>query len=447
MSFGREVKLLIKNKNMDTLKDLLNQQDAYTIIELFQNMEIEEKDEMAIVFRLLSKDLALAVFEQLDTSLQERLLNSFTDETANELFAGLAPDDRAKLLDELPAKVAKRLLNSLSKEEMEKTADLLGYAPETAGRIMTPEYVSLKENMTAAEALDKIRNYDKDFETIYILYVTDDNRKLIGVLSLRDLVKAQPQKAIKEIMSKSVVSVTTGTDQEEVAKLLQKRDLLAVPVVDRENRLVGIVTSDDVLDVVGQETTEDFHKMAPMGKIKVNLLDANIFMLVQKRVPWLLVLVFMNIFSGAGIAHFEETIEAVIALVFFLPLLIDSGGNSGSQSATLMVRALAVGDVKISDWFKLIRKEISVALIMGGLMGLAVSVIGYFRAGPEVALVVAMSMIVIVLVGCTIGMSLPFILSKLKMDPATASAPLITSIADICGVLIYFSIATWYLKI
>lgn len=220
---------------------------------------------------------------------------------------------------------------------------------------------------------------------------------------------------------------------------------MAISVTDNEQRLVGIITVDDIMDVIEEENTEDFHKMGTARKININLLDASPLLLIRKRLPWLLILVFMNIFSGAGIAYFEETIQAVVALVFFLPLLIDSAGNAGSQAATLMIRALAVGDVKMGDWFKLIRKEAIVAVLLGLVMALAVSVIGIFRAGTDVAVVVALSMTVVVIVGSVIGMSLPFIFSKLKMDPATASGPLITSISDILGVIIYFSIATWYL--
>ena len=248
-------------------------------------------------------------------------------------------------------------------------------------------------------------------------------------------------------MNREVIYVHTLDDKEDVADLIQKYDLLALPVTDNENRLVGIITVDDIVDVIEEESTEDIHKMATVGKLDVNLLDASPFLLVRKRLPWLLVLIFINVFSGAFIAYYEATIQAVIALVFFLPLLIDSAGNAGSQSATLMIRALTVGDVELRDWFKLFRKEFIISLVLGIFMGLAVSVIGIFRGGIDVAIVVSLTMLVIVLVGSMLGMSLPFLFSKFKIDPAVASGPLVTSIADIAGVLIYFSIASWYLGI
>ena len=222
---------------------------------------------------------------------------------------------------------------------------------------------------------------------------------------------------------------------------------MAIPVTDNEKRLVGIITVDDIVDVIEEENTEDFHKMATVGKINMNVLEAGPLFLLKKRLPWLLVLIFMNIFSGVGLAYFEKTIQAVIALVFFLPLLIGSAGNSGAQSATLMIRAMAVGDVRMNDWFKLLQKEVIVASLLGLIMGFAVSIIGIFKGGTDVAVVVALAMVAVVLVGSTIGMSLPFMFSKLKIDPATASGPLVTSIADIAGIVIYFSIASWYLRV
>jgi len=311
--------------------------------------------------------------------------------------------------------------------------------------VMTSDYMVLTENMTVEEALAKIRKVAKDRETIYNAYVVHETKRLLGIVSLKDLILFAPSARISEVMFTDVIFARVDEDQEVVANRLSEYDLIALPVVDEHNRMVGIITFDDVMDVRKEEATEDFHKMGSVGLMGVSLKDASIPFLILKRVPWLLVLVFMNIFSGAGIAYFEDTIEAVVALVFFLPLLIDSGGNAGSQASTLMVRALATGEVKIRDWFKLFGKEIFVAIAIGVIMGVAVSLIGFFRAGPEVAVVVSLTMICCVLVGSLLGMSLPFLLQKFNFDPATASAPLITSLADIAGVLMYFSIATWLL--
>jgi magnesium transporter len=271
-------------------------------------------------------------------------------------------------------------------------------------------------------------------------------------VSLKDLIVARRDTQVGDIMHPEVISARVGDDQEDVGRKMQKYDLIALPVLNGGDVIVGIVTFDDIQDILEEEATEDFHGMgaishkAPPGLGNINMRDAGILMLVRRRLPWLLVLVFMNVFSGAGIAYFEDTIQAVVALVFFLPLLVDSGGNAGSQAATLMVRALATGRAKLSDWFFLLGKEVLVAGLLGLGMGMAVSFVSFFRAGPEIALVVSITMVCTVLFGSLVGMSLPFLLSKLRMDPATASAPLITSIADIGGILIYFSIARYALS-
>lgn len=437
------IRSLYLNKDMRALKDVIN---TYEPIEVVHILEALDPQERVIAFRFLKKEVALEVFEQLDPELQEQLLNSFSEAQAVQMIEEMETDDRVRLLDELPATVAERLVTKLSPEEREKTALLRGYEPETAGRIMSPEYVSLKKNMTVAEAMEKVRMSKVDREYLTTLYVTDENRVLIGVVDLQDLVLARPDQRIEEIMDDEFVYAITDNDQEVVARMLQEHDLIALPVVDRERRLVGAITIDDVVDILEEEATEDFHKIGAVGKFKINFREASIPFLFRIRIGWLMVLVFVNIFSGAGIAYFEETLEAVIALAFFLPLLIDSGGNSGIQSATLMVRALATGDVVLRDWFKLLWKEVRVAVLLGAGMAIGVSLVASFRA-PEIVAVVAATMVCVVMVGSLIGMSLPFIFSRLGMDPATASGPLITSIADICGVLIYFSIATWYLGI
>lgn len=437
------IRSLYENKDMRGLKDAIN---TYEPIEIVHILEELSPDERVIAYRFLQKDLALEVFEQLDPELQEQLLNSFSEVQAVEIIEEMETDDRVRLLDELPSLVAERLVVKLSPEERKKTALLRGYEQETAGRVMTPDYLSLKKDMTVNEAIERVRTSTVDRDNLTTLYVTDESRVLIGIVDLQDLVIAKPDQAIGEIMEDDIVFAMTDNDQEMVARMLQEHDLIALPVVDRERRLVGVVTIDDVIDILEEEATEDFHKIGAVGKFRINFRDATIPFLFRIRIGWLMVLVFMNIFSGAGIAFFEDTIEAVVALVFFLPLLIDSGGNAGSQSATMMVRALATGDVVFRDWFKLLWKEVRVALAMGMTMALGVALIASFRA-PEVIMVVALTMTLVVVVGSLIGMSLPFVLSRFNMDPATASGPLITSLADIAGVLIYFSIATWYLGI
>ena len=335
-------------------------------------------------------------------------------------------------------------LPALTQVEREDIRRLASYPHNTAGAIMTSDHAVLTGKLSASEALQKLRQEALDQETIYRTYVIDADRRLLGSVRLQDLFLAPAKARISDVMERNTHAVTVTDDREEVAQRVARYDLLALPVVDAEGRLVGIVTHDDALDVMQEEATEDFHRVGASNLVR-NMRDASVFMLCRARIVWLLLLVFGNIFSGAGIAYFEDTITAYVALVFFLPLLIDSGGNAGSQSATLMVRSLATGEVQIKDWSWMIGREVMVAALMGLSMALAVSVIGIFRAGPEIAVVVATSMILIVIVGSVIGMLLPFVLTKLNLDPATASAPLVTSIADAAGVLIYFAIATAFL--
>ncbi|GAB6155229.1 magnesium transporter [Desulfosporosinus burensis] len=436
------IKDLLLEKKYSLLKEELLKEQIADIAEF-----IDELDPKAtlLVFRLLPKEIAADVFANLFPESQSELSMQINEKELHNILEDLYFDDKIDFLEEMPANMVKRILKNAPETERKLINQFLNYPDDSAGSLMTIELVDLKKEMSVQEALDKIRRNALDKETIYTCYVTDASRRLEGIVSLRDLVIAAPTKKVEEIMRKEMISVTTLEDKEYVAELISKYDLLAIPVTDNEKRLVGIITVDDIVDVIEEENTEDFHKMATVGKMDINLLDASPFFLIKRRLPWLMVLIFMNILSGAGIAHYEETIQAVIALVFFMPLLIGSAGNAGSQSSTLMIRAIAIGDVEIGDWYKLLRKEIVVAILLGLVMAFAVSIIGIFRGGPDVAVIVALSMVVVVLVGCTIGMSLPFLLSKLKMDPATASGPLVASIADIAGILIYFSIATWYL--
>ncbi|TWI73957.1 magnesium transporter [Desulfobotulus alkaliphilus] len=406
--------------------------------------------DMHFVMTRLNPGTASKILSHMAPELQSKLLIVLSDEELSAMIQAMYADDRVDLIRNIPDIRKDRLLHMLAKAERQDILKLESYAEGTAGAIMTSDYAALPADITVREALEKLRLEAPDKETIYYAYVINKNRSLIGSVSLRELILARPETRLQDIMHMEPVRAKVEEDQEEVARKILKYDLLAIPVTNGNEVLVGIITHDDVADVLQEEATEDFHRFGAMSHkvpdLSLNIRDAGFFTMLQKRLPWLLVLVFMNIFSGAGIAVFEDTIAAVVSLVFFLPLLIDSGGNAGSQSATLMVRALAVGDVKLSDWLKLLKREIGVAIGIGLCMGLAVSMIGIFRAGPDVAVVVAMTMVLTVLFGSLVGMSLPFLLTRFRLDPATASAPLITSIADIGGVLIYFSIATWYLK-
>jgi magnesium transporter len=438
-----EISDLIEARQWPVLRDVLADWPAPEVADLVLRMR---KEDRVLLFRSLPREMATEVFAHLEVEQQDGLLRDLTDEETRQLLSDLPPDDRTHLLEEMPGKATQRMLNLLGPEDLKEARWLLGYPEESVGRLMTPDYVAVRPEWTVREALRHIRAQGKTSETINRIFVVDERAHLIDDIELRYFIVAPLEATVADLMDHSVVSVSAFADREEAVAVIRRYDLFVLPAVDSDGVLVGIVTVDDVLDVQEEETTEDFHRTASVGRLKVGLRDAPLAVLYRARIGWLMVLVFMNIFSGAGIAAFEDTLEAVIALAFFLPLLIDSGGNAGSQSATLMIRAMAVGDVRMSDWFRLLGKELGIALALGLTMALGVSLIAYFRA-PEIIAVVAVTMSVVVMVGSLIGMSLPFLFTRLGWDPATASGPLITSLADISGVLIYFSIATWYLGI
>jgi len=352
-------------------------------------------------------------------------------------------DKRVDLFKCLDHEQQNALLPALAQAEREDIRQLSSYVEGTAGAIMSSEYATLKPNISVKDAIKMLRYEAPDTETIYLAYVLDEARKLLGVLSLKQLILAEEESNISDLMATDIIFAYFDSDQDEVAKTIARYDLLALPIVDHAGVMVGIVTYDDAMDVASEEATEDFLKSGAVdASSKLSIKSASILQLYQKRVYWLVFLVFGSLLSGLGIAHFEDIIAANIVLVFFLPLLVGSGGNAGSQSATLMVRALATGDVHFKDWFYLLGRESLVALCLGGTMAFAVSLLGYYRGDEMVALVLALSMMGIVLLGCLIGMSLPFVLNRFGFDPASASAPLVTSICDATGVLVYLFIAS-----
>ncbi|MCD8031205.1 MAG: magnesium transporter [Bacteroides sp.] len=433
---------LIADKNWKSLKQEVMDLQPVQIAEIIE--ELSSTDAL-ILFRLLPRELSTETFSHLSHEDQEAIIEGLaahSNEISN-LLNDLDPDDRTAFFEELPGKVTQRLMQMLSNEERRIAMSLLGYPEDSTGRLMTPEYVAVKPWFTVAQALEHIRTYGRDSETLNVIYVVDDQWKLLDDLRIKEIILASPDQTIAELSDNKVVALNAYDDQETAVKIFQEQDRVALPVVDTHHTLVGIVTFDDVMDVVEEEATEDFQKFGSLQEAVVNPMKARITNLYRQRIVWLVALVFMNVFSGAAIAGFSDVIESVVALVFFLPLLIDSGGNAGSQAATLMIRALAVGDVQMRDWMKLLSKELLVSLLLGITMALAVSVVASFRA-PEVMLVVAATMVLNVIAGSMIGLLLPFIFTRFKVDPATASAPLITSIADITGVMIYFSIATWF---
>lgn len=405
-----------------------------------------DKDDQVLVFHALPRAMAADVFSYLEFEQQNRLLANLTDESTRQLLANLRPDDRTQLLGELPGQVTQRLLNLLSPKDLVEARTLLGYPEESVGRLMTPDYVAIRPTWTAAQAIEHIRKKGKDSEIVSVVYVTDKSWTLLGGLGLRQLILAEPETLISDLVTHAFVSINASADREEAVRLLAKYDVIALPVVDSDGILVGIVTVDDVLDVAEEEATEDFHKAGAVQPLKSSYRETSVFQLVQKRIGWLAILIAVNLVSSGVIAAFEETLARVIALTFFIPLLIGSGGNAGSQAATLVIRGIATDDIALSHWFQTILKEVIVGFMLGSLMGITSVALGFLRGGFLIGIVVGLSMALIVLVSNLVGTILPFILYRLKLDPAVASGPLVTTIIDSVGLLIYFTIATTFIQ-
>jgi len=402
----------------------------------------------ALAFRLLPKDEAIEVYEYLDPAVQQTLLERLRSGEVLELVEEMSPDDRVRLFDELPAKVVRRLLAELSPAERRVTAQLLGYESETAGRLMTTEFVDLKEFHSAAQALAIVRRRARDTETIYSLYVTDGSRHLTGILSLRDLVTADPEARIGDVMTREVVSVGTDTDQEEVARAIQRYDFLAVPVVDREQRLVGIVTVDDVIDVIEQEATRDLYAAgAVQAGDEDDYFQSNLFTVARRRVVWLLVLLIANSGTSAVIAAQEAVLKQVVVLAAFIPLLIGTGGNVGAQSSTVVIRGLSTQRIQaMGAWLAIWREAVAGALL-GLLMVLAVVPWAAYVAGSwGVATAAGLSLVAITTLAATAGAALPLLFDRLGLDPALMSAPFIATATDVAGVFIYLQTASWLLQ-
>lgn len=439
---------------VENYQDLLEEQHFVSVARHLEELSPPEgarfladlsRRNRAVVFRLLEKDHALAIFENLEPDEQGELLEGLKDDEVIHIVREMSADDRARLLNEMPAKVAKQLLRNLPPDRREATLLLLGYAPGTAGRIMIPEYISLRAQMTVAEALDKIRRVGLHRETIYTLYVVDEGRCLKGVLSLRDLVLAAPEQKVADLVEGDVISVRTDTDQEIVARLIEQHDLLAIPVVDLEDRLVGIVTVDDALDVLDRETTEDFQRLAAMTSSPAT--GEQYFRLragwrIWRRLPWLLALAVAGTVSGSVIAVYEDALTTIIALAFFIPMIMDTAGNTGAQAVTLAVRGLATGEIQLRHFGRILRQELNTGFFLGTAVGAVGFSVAFFKTGDlRLAGSVAAALLGTVLAAGTIGIALPFALRLIRIDPAVASAPLITTVGDAVGLILYFTVA------
>jgi magnesium transporter len=443
----QELRELVRSQ-LEVLLEQQNFQGAKALLVPVQPADIAEAIEglpdtmQAIVFRLLAKNEAIEVYENLDSTVQQRLIEDFKRQDVIDIVDKMSPDDRARLFDELPAKVVRTLLSQMSPQERQATALLLGYEAGTAGRIMTPEYIALKETWTISRALEHIRNQAAISETIYYLYVTDAARRLTGILSLRHLVIGQPEQTIGDIMTREVVSVQTDTDQEEVAQLIQRYDFLAVPVVDTEQRLVGIVTVDDVIDVLEEEATEDIYALGGVQSGGDNYFQTNLLKVARKRVVWLSVLLLTNTVTTWVIRSQQTILEEAVVLAAFIPLLIGTGGNVGAQSSTVVIRGINTQEVDNKSGFRVIRREAIAGAFLGLMLGVVVTGWAFLLQGNlAVSVVVGISLVAIAILASTAGAALPFLFNSLGFDPALMSAPFITTIVDVLGVLIYLKLA------
>jgi magnesium transporter len=443
---ARQLEALLEVGNYDGAKLLLRPVQEVDTAEAIGALP---RTLQALAFRLLPKDEAIEVYEYLDPAVQQSLLERLRSGEVLELVEEMSPDDRVRLFDELPAKVVRRLLAELSPAERRVTAQLLGYEAETAGRLMTTEFIDLKEFHSAAQALAIVRRRARDTETIYSLYVTDASRHLTGILSLRDLVVADPETRIGDVMTREVISVSTDTDQEEVARAIQRYDFLAVPVVDREQRLVGIVTVDDVIDVIEQEATRDLYAAgAVQAGDEDDYFQSNLFTVARRRVVWLLVLLIANSGTAAVIASMDGVLKQVVVLAAFIPLLIGTGGNVGAQSSTVVIRGLSTQRIQALGPVRAISREAVAGALLGLLMLLVVVPWTAYVSGGNwlVAGAAGGSLVAITTLAATAGAALPLLFNRLGLDPALMSAPFIATATDVAGVFIYLQLASWLLQ-
>lgn len=443
-------------KKFSMLKNLLKDQNPADLALAFEEVP---KEDVPVLFRLLPKALAAEVFVEMDSEEQQHLITAFSDRELRAVLGELFMDDTVDIIEEMPAFLAKRILKQSGAESRKTINKLLAYSNNSAGSIMTTEYVDLKKDMTVSEAFSRIRKVGTDKETIYICYVIDNTRKLEGIVSAKELMLSSPDKAVSEIMGTSVISVNTSDDREEVARLFDKYDFLALPVVDNENRLVGIITVDDAIDVLQEEVSEDIAKMAAVTPTDKPYLKVGVFETFFTRIPWLLILMLSATFTGLIISGFEDTLSSNplygIALTCFMPMIMGTAGNSGGQSSVTITRAISLGEVRLRDVFKVVFKEIRVAL----LCGIALAVVNFakiwfvdnllFSRGYDllVILVISLTLALTVVIAKFIGCIMPLVAQRIGFDPAVMASPLITTVVDALSLLIYFSVASSILKI
>lgn len=432
------VKLLQQRqyKAVRSILDVMNEVDIASLLS-----ELDDK-ELALAFRLIPKDKAAEVFANMDSSMQTYLVEMFSEKELKELLDDLYMDDTVDMLEELPANLVNRILDAVSTSDRALINQLLNYPEDSAGSIMTTEYVDIRKNMTVAQAMAHIKETGIHKETIYTCYVTE-RRRLIGIVSAKDLMTTDDDVLIRDLMETEIISVKTHTDKEEVAKLFTKYDFLAIPVLDADELMVGIVTFDDAMDVMVEEATEDITKMAAINPSEKTYFETSVFAHAKNRIPWLLILMFTSIITGTIITRYENAFAAIPLLVSFIPMLMDTGGNCGSQSSTLIIRGIALSQIRFRDIFRVVFKEFRISLIVGAVLAVTngIRVMIQYQ-NMELALVIALSLIGTVIIAKLIGCMLPLLASRVNLDPAIMASPLITTLVDIFSILIYFNIAT-----
>ena len=435
----RRLSTWLTNGKLLELKQELNEQNPADLAAFLEELP---KEDWLAVFRLLSKDLAADTFSYMDSDMQQHIVEALTEGESRFLLEEMAPDDTVDFLSEMPAKLVTHLLSGVAPEKRQELNRLLNYPEDSAGSLMTTEFVSLREAETVGEALAYLRQVAADKETIYQCYVVKDGRILVGVISLRSLLLSQDTDVLSDIMEDDVVSVSTLDDQEEVAAVFKKYDLIAVPVVDNENRLVGMITIDDMVDVMEEENTEDMEKMSALIPSEEEYLKSSVWDLAKHRLMWLMVLMISGTASSAIITGYESVLASSVILSSFFPILMDTGGNAGSQSSTLIIRGMAVGEIQMKDVLKVVWKEIRVGVVAGALLAVVnFARLALFHTALMVNLTVSVSLFATVIVSKTIGSLLPMAAKKLNFDPAIMAGPLITTVVDATSLMIFFHIA------
>ncbi len=446
---------LIEARKFIGLRKILDRLEPADIAELIEELRQSYPDYEVIVFRLLNQDLSVRSFELLPFDIQNELLIGLGDKDIASILDEMSPDDRTELFEELPGKVMRRLLNLLSPEERQVAKNLLGYPEDSIGRLMTPDYVAIKTHWSVEDVLEHIRKFGHNSETLNTLYVIEKGGKLIDDIDVNEVLLAKPETKVNELMDDQFVALSALDDQEEAVNIFQKHDRVALPVVNTKGILVGIVTIDDVFDIAEEEATEDMQKLAAVEALDEPYMTISLGKLIRKRSFWLIVLFFGQMLTATALDYFQEELSKALVLAIFIPLIISSGGNTGSQAATLIIRALTIGEIRLRDWWRVMRREILSGLIIGSMLG----ILGFLRIAVVqnltgqygehwflLAITMTVTLLAVVMWGTLSGSLLPFILKRLGIDPATSSAPLVSTLSDVTGLVIYFSIAALVLQ-